>query len=229
MTADKCTDPEAGALVHAWELGALPDEDAERFEIHLLRCPSCFATVQRFERQATLLREDADIRSQVQSAVVGETGQASVARRLRDYLWPGTPLVFRPALALVVIMLLIYPAYRGIQRLAGGDIEEVQMIHLFPSRAASDAVFRAGPGTDGVISFVFRGAVPGQSYRVTVAMEDGAVLWRDNSYASFDEYETGRLLLPASLMQPGRYEVRITDPDGSPPANEQTYTFTIEP
>lgn len=225
----KCKDPDLGVLLHAYELNVLSEEDIERFEIHLLGCEHCFDQLKNFEQEAALLTSDDEVRELVGDAVREEYPQAELLlRRLWRYIWPDTPVVFKPALAYLLILLMILPAYHGLKKFTEGQIRAVQTISLFPGRSTAEDVFKISVGDDGLISFVFRGAVVGESYRVVIECEDGRVVFRDDAFRRFDEYETGRLLLPIVKMKPGGYRLVITDPRVEPPLNKQEYSFKIE-
>ena len=226
----KCKDPDLGNLLHAYELNALSEEDAERFETHLLECEHCFNQLKDFEREASLLLSDDEAKQLIKEAATEEYPQSeSFLRRLWQYLWPETPLVFKPALAYALILLMILPAYYGLRKSPEGRISPVcQVLRLSPDRSPAGDVFKISVGGDGVLSFVFRGAVAGESYQVAIESEDGRVLFRNDTFNSFDEYGTGRLFLPLGKMKPGSYRLVITDPRARPALNRQQYNFRIE-
>lgn len=64
-----CIDKKYEQMIHAYELGTLPDEDRQAFELHLLECQSCFEAVQKFEDTSRLLRGDSDVRSAVREVL----------------------------------------------------------------------------------------------------------------------------------------------------------------
>ena len=225
----KCTGPEIGALLPAYELNTESEENIERFEMHLLQCEYCFERLRRFEQQASLLSSDDDVKK-----LVRETGgdarsqQQTLLRRLWRYVWPEAPLVFKPALAYLLILFMILPAYWGVRELTETRIVPVQTVNLFPDRSTGEGAFRIGVGNDGLISFVFRGAVAGKAYRVAIQSEDGQVVFEDHTFTSFDEYGTGRLLFPLAEMKPGTYRLMISDPGADAASATQEYSFTIE-
>jgi len=228
MNIRECTDADVGALLHAYEIGGLAEKDVERFEIHVLQCDHCYEAVQAFAPWAELLRTDRGIRSLVREAVEAPESAGSRLRRWGRYLWPPWPLPFRPAVIYLVILVLLYPTYRWWQRSSSPSVRDIQAIMLVPSRASTqEGVLKAG--RDAAVTFVYRGAIPGKRYQVRLTQDGGAVIFTDGSYTEFDKYETGHLLLPADRMRPGGYFLEITDPEGSPPENRQTYHFQILP
>lgn len=225
----KCKDSDLGGLLHAYELNALSQEEAERFETHLLECEHCFNQLKSFEQEAVLLSSNDEVKQLIREAAMEESPQAeSLLKKFWRYLWPEIPFFFKPALAYLLILLLILPAYRGLKKLTKDQIRPVQIISLFPDRSIPEDVFEISVGDDGLLSFVFRGAVAGEGYRVVIESQDGTVVFRDDAFGSFDQYGTGRLLLPLSKMRPGEYRLVITEPDGETPFNRQEYSFRIE-
>ncbi|UCD63618.1 MAG: zf-HC2 domain-containing protein [Candidatus Zixiibacteriota bacterium] len=228
MSGEKCTDKDLGALKHAYELGALTGEEAERFEVHLLSCPECFEEVRKMEAESFLLRTDMSVRREVRQAVDRTAPGPSLARRLFTYLWPETPLVFRPAVALIAFALLIYPAYLGVRGPDDVGIREIQSITLVPTRSSTDQVLKARTGHDGLIAFVYPGAMVGKEYHLTVESEDGTALMSTETFTGFDRYETGRIVIPLGQLKKGTYRLTVKDPRGMEPYREQVYVFLID-
>jgi len=225
----QCKDPKLGALLHAYELDALSEEDTERVEIHLLECEHCFEQLTNFERETTLLSTDHEVREVIAEAAGEEYSRSeSLLKRFWRHVWPETPFVSKPALAYLLILLMILPAYHGLKRLANDRIRTVQTISLFPDRSPDGDVFKISAGNEGLLRFVFRGAVAGRTYELTIESEDGAVVFRDEAFDGFDEYGAGQLLLPLARMKPGNYRLVISGPRAEPPLSGQEYRFGIE-
>ncbi len=226
MTAKKCSDSTIGELRHAYELGALSVEDTEKFEIHLLSCESCYEEVARFEKASGLLRTDPDVRREVRLAAEAKERQPSLVTSLLKYLWPETPLVFRPAVAFFLLALMIYPAYQGMK---GGEsgLRQIQTISLIPSRSTATAVFQSASNQDGLISFVCPGAEVGKEYRLVIEKQDGTEILSTDSFTGFDEYETGRIVVPLGRLSKGTYRLVISDPQDTDATREQVYVFEV--
>jgi hypothetical protein len=225
----KCKDPKLGALLHAYELNALSEEDTERIEIHLLECEHCFNQLNSFEQEAALLRSDDEVKELITEAARERHPQTeSLLKRFWRYVWPETPLVLKPALAYLLILLMILPAYHGVKELTEDKIRRVQTINLLPDRSPQGDAFKTSVGSDGLLRFVFRGATAGQAYDLTIESEDGTVIFRDKAFDSFDEYGAGQLLVPLASMKPGNYRLVIIDPRAEAPLNKQEYSFGIE-
>jgi len=229
----KCTDLKLSALLHAYELKALSDEDAERFEIHLLECEHCFEQLKGFERVANLLSSDEEVKELIRESSTEEYPHPeSFLKKLWRHIWPETPLFFKPALAYLLILLMILPAYWGLREVTKPgtetEIGPVQNISLTPFRSTGEDVFKISLGQDGMISFFFGDVIVGESYQVIIEAKDGKVVYKNDSFREFDRYGTGHLLLPLAKMKPGYYRLVISDPRGEPPSNRQEYTFRIE-
>ncbi len=211
-------------LLHAWELGILSEEDARRFELHLLEDDKCFAEAQRSSLASDIIKNSSQARDEVDALLRRRRDCESARKRL------GIGRFLRgPTLAWIAVCLLIYPAYLGLTYLDSDDIRPVHNVSLFPSRSASGATIRISPGKEGVLSFIFRGAMPGKVYRITLTAQDRDVLLLDREFSDFDNHETGRLVIPAHLMQPGLYRLIIIDPelDEQSPLRTQEYNFSL--
>jgi len=219
-----------GRLLHAYELGGLHEDELELVEIHLLKCDYCFNELMSFERESALLTSDEDVKARIGEVAEEEQSlSASSFTRFWRYIWPDTPVIFRPALAYLLILLLIFPVYRWVELLTKERIRPVQTIGLFPDRSsADDDAFKISLGEDGLLTFVFRDAVVGENYRVVIHSVDGKVVFRDDDFNSFDEYETGRLLLPLSRMITGTYWLMITDVRADSTSVIRKYSFSIQ-
>ena len=68
----KCTDEQAGRLLHDYELGLLSESDKQRFELHLYECEYCLAEVRDFSDVVHILSRDPEARS-----IIGEMGDVS--------------------------------------------------------------------------------------------------------------------------------------------------------
>jgi hypothetical protein len=225
----KCSDPETGALIHAYELNALPEEEKERFEIHFLTCQYCLNELEGFEHEAAVMNHDREVRTAVREAAV-ETSVAteSLGARIRQYLWPDVPVLFKPALAYIAVLLLALPAFHGLTRLKGPEVEPVQSIALTPMRSGPDKAIQMIPGTDILVSFVFEDVREGGLYQVNLASETGDIIYADNAFSGFDHFGQGHLIWPKEKITPGRYLLSIIDPEGTPPLNRREYVFNVE-
>ena len=226
----KCSEPDIGALLHAYELNALSEEDVERFEIHLLKCEHCFNDVQGFGHGAALIATDNEVKKMVRRADPTDLQSESATRKLWRRLWPETPFVFKPVLAYLLVLFMAIPAYHGLRYAASNDkqIRPLQAITLVSDRSTQEAVFKISSDRDGTISFLFSEAEPDKSYRVVVETEEGKEIERYDNFDDFDRFGMGELFFPLAKMRPGEYRLIITDLTGEYPSNTQEHRFTIE-
>lgn len=226
MNKPDCTDPNLGVLLHAYELNILPEEDAERFEIHLLECEFCFEQLKNFELVADLLVSDKEVKELIrESASEVSTHPEPFLKKLWRSIWPETPLVFRPALAYLLILLMMIPTYIGVTKLVRSENKLIQVEYLASDRSAGGDVFKIRPNSRFEIGFEFDGAIVGQAYNLVVESGDHKVVLQDNNYKGFNEKGCGFLELPVSKMKAGNYRLAITDPRTG---NLQEYIFQIK-
>jgi len=227
MKEQECTDPEVGRLLHAYEMGALAEDDAKSFEVHLLRCVHCFTEVQVFDRHTTLLRSDPEVRSEVGRHSGRVVERLSFSERLRKYLWPDVPLLFRPAVSILIVLLLIYPAYLGLTSGPSNHIAAVSSISLLPHRSASGPAVDIPQGRALVLSFACPGVVPGAEYEVTIIGRSQNVVYHTSSFRDFDSFEIGRLLVPTGVLGSGSYTLKVVGQGEDSEEIAQQYSFNI--
>jgi hypothetical protein len=227
----ECTDPELGALLHAYERNILPEADVQRFEIHLMKCEHCWQEVQSFKSEAALLATNGDVKEVVKQADATYSVPESTARKIWRYLWPDSPIIFRPALAYLLVLVMIVPAYYGLWLANAGQDKSMraQMITLVPGRSTSDAVFKISSGYYGLIKLVYPDAVPGGRYRVVVMTTDSIEIVRYENFDGFDKYGSGKVSVPLTMMKPGTYRLIVSDPVAESLSPLLDYRFTVEP
>ena len=225
----RCIDPQIGNLLHAYELRLLSAEERERFEIHLIACEHCSQEVESFAPALESMASDATTRAVVDEAAREVGAKAPLLSRMRAWLWPDTPLVLKPALAYLIILLMVVPAYYGLKRPKKADIRAVsQTVELIPTRSTSLKIFKKSLGEVALLAFVFEAAETGKSYRVAIESEDGNLIYDNSEFRHFDWSKTGTLPLSLSGMKLGKYHVLITDPHDSSASKRQEYYFEIE-
>jgi hypothetical protein len=226
----KCEDTDLGRLLHAYELGGLSEEDAESFEIHLLECEHCFGELKAFEEAAALLCSDQEVAELVgQNALGTEGSPGSVLERLWHHLWPDAPLVFKPILAYLLVLLLILPAYWGLRRSPVVGINPPQVMTLLPEKSPAEGKFQAGTDRDGELRFEFRDAIVNQSYLVLIESENGENIYRNRDFNTFDDYGWGELIIPHARMSPGYYKLTIAGPRKGLGRDTSYYYFRVVP
>lgn len=222
-----CTDPDCGAMLHAYELGTLVPNDAERFEIHLLGCPDCFEEAQQFSWQSELIRSDRTLWEDLATGSSDPVSTRGRFKKILTLLWPDAPILFRPAVALIVLLLMLLPALRGLRMLFGEQIRSAVAVVLVPTRSAEQNQFAVPADRPIVVSFVYERAVHGRTYTVEIRRAGEAAFMHRSTFDDFDQWETGRLLFPSGTLTPGVYQLTISDPSVAPPAGRQEYRFSV--
>jgi len=217
----ECIDPKIGSMLHAYELGSLSDSDLENFEIHLMECEFCFKEVSEFEAKSQILLKDNDVQREVSDAT-------AKSGHLKDYLWPDCPLIFKPAIAIFLILLLIYPAYLGISQNGNENVRAVRSLSLFPTRSGDVEEISLNSKTDFVLSFAFPDAVERQAYSVDLRDDSGNIIYENESFTGFDRFKMGSILISSEILHSGTYRLIISDSDSTAARKPLVYDFVIE-
>ncbi|MBD3234787.1 MAG: hypothetical protein GF315_13760 [candidate division Zixibacteria bacterium] len=228
MRMDKCYDQKIGKMLHAYEMGILSEEEAEQFEMHLMDCQYCYSQLESFDDGARLLSGDQDIRRLLQKRSLEESDSKTRMQRIWNYLWPQTPLVFKPAVAYFIILVLAIPVITGILSKGGNSIRPLQSITLVANRSSLDNSFSITEESSGLINFELPEAETGSEYKVVIKNERGNEVYRDDHCRPKDEFGIGQLYIPLHKMRPGLYKLIVTSRDKESPANERIYNFTIQ-
>ena len=106
---DRCSDPEVGALLPAYELGLLDQGARARFEAHTLDCDACFSDLYDFHPYAQEMRTAPDL------VHPGPAPTAARARRRETWVWHHLPTL---AYAFSLLCLIAFPwvIYEGVKR-----------------------------------------------------------------------------------------------------------------
>jgi len=208
-----CIDKKTGNLLHLYELGMLSPQEAELFEKHLMRCEFCFGRVSEFEKYAAALRNNPGVRALAGEEEEAYDKQETLSGRLKTYLWPRKPLIFKPAMIYVLILLLIYPAWLGLRVAfeSNDRIRPVQTIRLVSNRMPFQNTFDMSSGLDGIISFEFPPSRDDRRYLIIVTAGDGNELVRYDNFPDISGTGMNELLIPRELMKPGDYRLVVFD------------------
>lgn len=226
MNISKCIDSEIGTMIAAYELKLLTDEEDIGFEQHLLQCDYCFAKVKSFEGVAKALRDKSEVKEIVSLEAASLKTKVTKLDVLRAYLWPKFPLLLKPAVLLVFVVALLFPAWNGLILPDGDSIKQVETISLVPIRSSSD--FASVSKLESlVIKFVYQGAIPGKGYMVSLTNERNEIVFNYDSFRGFDKFGSASLMVPTSILSSGNYELKITDPEVSGQMGQQTYYFGL--
>lgn len=150
-------------------------------------------------------------------------------------------LLGKPAVAYLAMLLMLYPAYRGIFH-AGALEERVQQLQtpvLLGAPEALDPGAERGSGAarfhednaSGRVVLTFLVPVSPERYRyqVEVVNQQGDRLFFESDARSFDDVGTFALLLPPGAIEPGDYELRIEEieREGGDVVNLFSFPFSL--
>jgi hypothetical protein len=141
-------------------------------------------------------------------------------------------LSMSPSWAYLLVLLMAYPAYRGLTREApeGGPRVLSQPVALGDlARTASGEAGVVRAGADTVIT-TFVPVDPAFRYGLVIEDESGQTVYRVEDASPFDGIGTFAVLLPAGSLPPGRYEILIDELEASSstPLNVYRFTFSME-
>ena len=88
----QCTDKRFEGMLHAFEIGALDENDYREFQIHLLDCQYCFERALKMQAAVELLRDDSDF-ERIAGRIVKENadtepGTQKEKEGTRSWYWP---------------------------------------------------------------------------------------------------------------------------------------------
>jgi hypothetical protein len=221
---NQCIDPEIGILLHAYELKLLDEENATRFEMHLLKCRYCFEEVQLFSEESDILHADNKIKK-----LTAKEASPGFVKRLWRYLWPETPIIFRPAVGILTILLIAVPAWFVFHGTGEKQVRPIYTIALVPLRSAPESEYKLSSGADVLLNFVYENAAPQKKYRIVIMDKSGQEFYRNDSFTGFDKYGAGQLLVTRNSLKAGIYHMIIEDPQDSSNLNRQEYYIPIMP
>jgi len=212
----QCVNTELGEMLHAYETGVLSEHDSEAFEVHLIECRYCRNEVLRFETASTMIRHDPTFRDIADSIESSKPEPKSFFKSILSFLWPNTPLIFKPAIGFLLILLLAYPAYLGVMVQTGsisvesiGPGERVMTLSAYrsisvPSFAADESVRIDLSASYQYIEYDGRPLI----IRI-VSVETEKEVFRSDDWQLSQE-----LRIPANSLDPGKYSLELEDPKG---------------
>jgi len=220
----ECVDKKLGVLLHAYELNALAEADAERFELHLLECEHCFREVEAFGCEVAVLRTDEGIK-----AAARKSSRENLVEKFLRRFSGGRKTAVPKALAVIAALLILaIPAYLVLNKpamLGGG---ELQSLTLTQFRSGTPPL-KISLGDKARIEFAFREAAPGKSYLVRIMSVDDSLAVESHEFSEFDEGGMGQLVISLRDKQPGIYSLTIIDPNVKPVMPLIEYNFRIMP
>ncbi len=103
-----CLDSKYGAMLHAYELGLLPEDERDLFESHLMDCDACYARVRELADHAPALRTNPKVRTIIDRLTAEDSDpvglKKTTPKKIPTNLWRAFA-----AVAAVLVILLISP------------------------------------------------------------------------------------------------------------------------
>jgi hypothetical protein len=130
--------------------------------------------------------------------------------------------------AAAVVVVMAYPAWRGIQSIGQAPAENTQIATLLPVRGQTAPVLFKSQSATATLTIVYRDAEQGKKYRAQIESESGEILFSQDAFGPFDDFDSAPLLLHLGSLRAGDYRVRIsgsTDSIENPP----DYYFKVAP
>ena len=219
----RCTAPEIGKYLHAFELNQLTDDQIQTFEEHLLTCDYCYSEISQFGNASRLLASDREIRKLVETAA--RSGRvAEFLSEIKAALWPsGRPVLLRPALAYFLLALAIYPAYLGFQTGSVPSVRSTQTVIMSGTRSLSQTTVDASRP----LSLVFRVSGASQSDTLIVMLKDSTdhIVFEDRHFTSLSDAGLGTISFSEHALPTGQYSLLVKSQADSSSLAE--YTFRL--
>lgn len=220
----ECVDKKIGILLHAYELNALVEEDAKRFELHLLECEHCFREVETFGCEVAVLRTDEGIR-----AAARENCRENFVEKFLKRLSIGGKTPVTKALTVIATMLIIaIPAYLGLIKPAifgGGEMQSI----LFNDNRMGVKPLSISQGDKARIDIIFHEVAPDKAYLIEMIHLDDSLIVESRMFDQFDSNGRGTLDISLRDKKPGLYVITIRDPNVKPAVALKEYIFRIVP
>jgi len=221
-----CKDSRFADMAHAYQLNALPEQEAERFELHMIDCEVCFAKVQAFAAESIAIRGDSIIRGEVEEVVGQQLGRKSLLQRIWDFFWPDVPFLMKPGIAYLGALLVLAVAIPLSQ-----DTPRIRTLHtvtLASVRSAPDVVLKGNSDKDFVLHFQLDPCNTKRAYGLLIQSQKGSTRFRQEDFRGFDGHGVGFLFLPSDCLEPGQYKLVVFDPATDQDTTIREYSFRVE-
>ncbi|MEZ5359797.1 MAG: zf-HC2 domain-containing protein [Candidatus Zixiibacteriota bacterium] len=208
-------------MLPAYEIGALTESDAEKFEQHVLECDACLSALKELQPYNEILRLDTETRGNLKVISGNALDSGRRSGSIVQYIWPDTPLVFRPAISYFLVLLLLgillWPTDGRETKESPVTIDnvgQVQIVTFAGIRDGSEQGFSLSDTRRCLVRFLYTKADKGKPYRVAIENESGETILTEDGFR-FDKNKTGYYLVPRSVMSPGKFTLKLYDPTTS--------------
>lgn len=209
-------------MLHAYELNLLAGDELDRFEAHILECRACYEELADMVEVAEVLRSGSALPAMTLLANVDTVPGGTISQRAS---WFNRSSLIAAAAVLVIMG---YPAWRGIQNMFQSAAENTQIVTLLPVRGQTVPVISKSQSATATLTIVYREAEPGKRYRARIESESGESLFVQDDFGPFDDFDSAPLLLHLGALKTGSYRVRISGSADSPEPPPD-YLFQVTP
>lgn len=102
----KCSNPELGKLLYAYELNLLTKSERAAFEIHIIECESCYKKAVSFKSTSYILKNNEQIKELVHDLNISDNKNALEADNIIDIKKPKTKKYFYRSFIVAAVLLL---------------------------------------------------------------------------------------------------------------------------
>ncbi len=226
----------ADEIVDRYVLGQLSTAEEESFEKHFFSCDQCFAEVQKAEKVIRGIQNAA-----ARGVLLPKKKKAHAAFDWVD--WLRTFFSPFPSLRLataVLVLALIYPAYRGIVTVSQLQ-DELAALRQPQANAQTYALQTTRSGGENlaeipladkneifVLTFtLFEKNVAAPQYRAEIVDHDGKTIWQNENLQPLGEYEVFTIACRRSFFHVGSYTLKVYEINPADRQIAKTFQFSF--
>jgi len=221
--------------LHAYEIGALSEKDAESFEQHVLECESCLLALKELQPYNEILLLADETRQDLKEYSDALLEAENDSKTWKNYIWPKTPILLRPAFTYSVILILLavicWPESTPPESELSGVTDSTHQIQILTHAGNRDIPKNGLSLSDKrkcLLQFYFAKAAKDKPYRVIIEDENGEIILAEDNF-HIDKNKTGYLLLSRAVLTPGVFTLKIYDPSVSTTTSQMEFGFHISP
>lgn len=237
---------EEDEIIERYVMRRLSPEETEAFEEHLFGCGECFEKVKLTEKAISGIREAA------KQGLLEEKRH----RSLHVFRERSKQLFTQPAIAIaavVVTLLLLYPAFRGIflaprlqrqlEALRTPRVIDYSFSLEESPRRSTDSIISGKSSSEMKITIprkaefftltftILESNVPNPAYRAKILTRKNRVIWKTDHLKSLGEFGVYSILCPRSFFKAKTYLLKVEELDnqGNPTGRVHLFPFEIIP
>lgn len=225
-------------IIERYILRQLTAEEEKQFEEHYFECEQCFSEILATEKIILGLK-NASVKGLLNTAEPEGKKSFGLNNILNLFSPP-------PALALaatVLIVILIYPAWRGIFKVPQlekeiANLQEpqtgIQNYFLETTRSEQDVqVIKIPANTNNqsfLLSFnILEKSIPNPGYNAKIMDKNGRIIWETENLKGVGEYEVFTIICYSSFFKADEYKLKVYEinPEENKILSEFNFSFKI--